>query len=127
MAKLVVHGAVIRCSQGSSTAKLSVPRSAATGDEDAAATVQHHAPTVNIPPFGMCRAPANPQVAAATAAAQGALTPAPCLPVIPAPWAPGAAYVTIDGVPALTDTSTCSCSYAGEIKVEAAGSGVDVD
>ncbi len=38
-------------------------------------------PFVSIMPFAMCTSPANPTVAAATAAAMGVLTPMPCIPV----------------------------------------------
>ena len=72
----------------------------------------------NVPSFGLCQSPANPQVAAATAAADGVLTPQPCIPVL-TPWTPGSAKVTIGGVPALDDTSQCSCSWAGMISVTA--------
>lgn len=70
----------------------------------------------NIPTFGMCSAPANPEVIAATAAALGALTPVPCTPVL-MPWTPGATGVTINGVPALDDESVCMCAWAGVITV----------
>lgn len=74
----------------------------------------------NVPPFGLCQSPANPQVATATAAASGTLTPQPCQPVL-TPWTPGAAQVSIGGVPALDDASQCSCSWAGVITVTDAG------
>jgi hypothetical protein len=70
----------------------------------------------NIPPFGMCSAPANPEVISATAAAFGVLTPMPCVPVL-MPWTPGAVGVTINGVPALDDESVCMCAWAGVITV----------
>ena len=47
----------------------------------------------------------------------GVLTPAPCVPVVPAPWSPGAARVTFDGAPALTADSTAKCAYSGTISV----------
>jgi hypothetical protein len=76
---------------------------------------------VNIAPFGMCTTPSNPQVAAATSAALGVLTPQPCIPVITAPWTPGSPKVSAGGVPALTSTSTCLCAWGGSITIVAAG------
>jgi Domain of unknown function (DUF4280) len=70
----------------------------------------------NIPSFGMCSAPTNPEVIAATAAAFGVLTPVPCVPVL-TPWTPGAAGVTVNGIPALDDTCECMCAWAGVIIV----------
>jgi hypothetical protein len=32
-----------------------------------------------------------------------------------APWAPGAVSVTINGMPALTNTCTCNCMWGGLI------------
>lgn len=69
----------------------------------------------------MCRSMSNPQVAAATAAANGVLTPQPCIPVLPAPWSPGASSVEIHGVTALTDDSTLDCAYAGKIGIDDPG------
>lgn len=106
---------------------MSVPKSIATGDENNSATIVDNRPNVNVPPFGMCQTLANPQVASATSAAQGVLTPVPCLPVLAAPWSPGASVVTVDDVPALTDDSTCTCSWTGVIEVTDPASTVDVD
>jgi hypothetical protein len=86
-----------------------------------AATINDNIPMGNIPPFGMCMAPTNPQVAAATAAAMGVLTPQPCIPVIPAPWAPGSPTVLVNNVPALTNTCQCMCAWAGVITVSFPG------
>lgn len=70
-----------------------------------------------MPPFGMCTSLSNPTVASATAAAFGALTPMPCTPVIPAPWAPGAPTVLVAGKPLLNNTSKLLCAYGGVIQV----------
>ncbi len=122
MVKLVVDGAQLKCSQGASPASLKVlPTGPATGEDKPVATVMDHAPMVNIAPFGMCRSQANPQVAAATAAAQGVLTPMPCVPVIAGPWSSGSSLVTIGEFKALTDDSTCQCNWNGKIEVTSAG------
>jgi hypothetical protein len=81
---------------------------------------------VNLAPFGMCKTQANPMVAAATAAAMGALTPMPCIPVVTAPWSPGASGAEIAGQKALTDDSTCTCLWTGQISVTDPGSDIDV-
>ena len=86
-----------------------------------AASVQDFKPTVNIAPFGMCTTPSNPQVAAATSAAMGVLTPQPCLPMTTAPWTPGSPTVQINGQPALTSTCTCTCAWGGVITVVSPG------
>src|SRR5580704_8343129 len=96
MAKLVVHGATLACSMGSSPSSLSVlPTNETYGGAAPAATVQDMKPVVNLAPFGMCQSPINPQVAAATSAAAGVLTPQPCLPMVPAPWTPGSKSVAL--------------------------------
>lgn len=80
-----------------------------------AANIMDHKPMVNILPFGMCTCPGNPQVAAATAAALGVLTPMPCIPNTPAPWAPGAATVMLQNFPALDNVSMLTCIWGGVI------------
>jgi hypothetical protein len=128
MPKLVVHGAMMSCDQGAAPASLVVPPLAnASADEQALATVNDFQPQVNIPPFGMCRTQANPQVAAATAAANGVPTPQPCVPVTTSPWSPGSSISSLDGVRLLSDDSTCKCAWSGTIRIDAPGSAVDLD
>ena len=51
-----------------------LPVCTASGEEQPMATIMDMKPMVNIAPFGMCQSQANPQVAAATAAAMGVRT-----------------------------------------------------
>jgi hypothetical protein len=81
------------------------------------ANIMDYIPLVNIMPFGMCMSPANPEVAAATAAAFGVLTPMPCIPVTTSPWVPGAPTVLLAGSPTLDSTSTLMCMWAGVIEI----------
>jgi len=127
MPKLVVSGAKLKCSEGMAPSTLTVlPSSPAGSSEMPVATVLDNKPMVNIAPFGMCKTQANPQVAAATAAAQGTLTPQPCMPVISAPWSAGSSAVTIRQAKALTDDSTCMCQWTGTIEITDPGSQLDV-
>ncbi|TCR69760.1 PAAR-like protein [Bosea sp. BK604] len=84
------------------------------------ATVVQIVPGKNITPFGMCKSPANPTVASATAAAQGVLTPMPCTPTIPAPWAPPSVCTKHMGIPMATAQSVCACAFGGVVKVSQA-------
>ncbi|MBV6753632.1 DUF4280 domain-containing protein [Pseudomonas chlororaphis] len=113
-------GALLSCSFGSVTAPLSVPPlGRVTVEGKPAANILDHKPQVNIPIFGLCRSPANPQVAAATAAAMGVLTPMPCVPVTATPWQPGAARTRIAKLPALDHCCTCQCNWGGQIRINA--------
>jgi hypothetical protein len=129
MAKLVASGAQMTCSMGTSPAALTVlPTNQVTGADAALATVDDFQPMVNIPTFGMCQTPSNPQVAAATAAALGVLQPQPCIPVTTAPWTPGSTIATVGGRPALTKDCSCMCMWGGAIQVSDPGQTlVDVD
>jgi hypothetical protein len=127
--KLVVQGALLQCSQGMAPASfaVAVPHATEAGDI-AAGNIDDYTPNANVPTFGMCQSPANPQVAAATAAALGVLTPQPCIPMLVAPWSPGSNSVTIRDRPALNDSCTCNCQWAGQVSVTNAGqTQVEVD
>jgi hypothetical protein len=80
-----------------------------------------HIPLVNVLPFGTCTSPANPMVAAATAAALGVLTPMPCIPMTTAPWLPGSPTVLLGKIPALNASSKCMCNWAGVISITSPG------
>jgi Domain of unknown function (DUF4280) len=117
MPPLVKMGAMLKCSFGLAPSTLIVVAPVVTAEGPPAANIADSKPIVNIPPFGMCNSLTNPTVATATTAALGVLTPMPCLPVIPAPWAPGSPTVMLRGMPALTQTCKCMCSWAGVIMI----------
>jgi hypothetical protein len=85
------------------------------------ANIMDHIPMTNIMPFGVCSSMANPEVAAATAAALGVLTPMPCVPATPAPWVTGAPTVLLANFPTLDNVSTLDCIWGGVIQFTDAG------
>lgn len=107
----------MECSFGLAPAPLSVIPTGVMAGGLPAATIMDMAPIVNIPTFGMCSTITNPEVATATTAALGVLTPMPCVPATVDPWAPGSVTTTIDGMPALTDTCMCECMWGGVIAI----------
>jgi Domain of unknown function (DUF4280) len=121
MAIQVCMGALLQCSFGVAPSSLVVLPSNRTMTTTPAATIMDHAPMVNILPFGMCSSPANPTVAAATAAALGVLTPMPCVPATAAPWVTGAPTVLIGKMPALNNTSKLMCNWGGVIQIVSPG------
>jgi hypothetical protein len=122
MAYQVVEGAQLMCTMGMAPGTLSVlPINMVKAGDKWEATVQDFVPLVNIGGFGMCISPANPMVAAATAAAFGVLTPMPCIPATSGPWSPGSSLKTIKGLAALLDSDKCSCNWAGTISITDAG------
>jgi Domain of unknown function (DUF4280) len=121
MAVLAADGAQILCDMGTTPSLLTVtpgpPHAAAVVPPPALlATVSDFVPMTNIQSFGMCNSPANPAVIAATSAASGVFTPAPCVPATSGPWAPPEP-VTISGVPVFDQKATCQCAWAGTITV----------
>ena len=118
MGQPVVNNAQMSCTMGAAPSVLGVlPTSKVTIDGQPAATIMDYKPMVNIKPFGMCKSPANPTVASATAAASGVLTPMPCIPNVPAPWMPGSSKVMGGFLPILTKDSKCMCMWGGTISI----------
>jgi len=117
----VCMGATLQCSFGAAPSTLAVLPVNRTLTQTPDANIMDNVPLVNIMPFGMCSAPSNPAVIAATAAALGVFTPAPCVPVIPAPWMPGAPTVLIANMPALDNTCKLMCAWGGVIQITNAG------
>jgi len=122
MPQQVCNGATLQCSMGMAPSSLVVlPVNMVNTGNQPDANIMDNKPMVNIMPFGMCMSPANPSVAAATAAAFGVLTPMPCIPVTTAPWVPGAPTVMLAKNPTLDSTSTLMCTWAGVIQVVVPG------
>ncbi|HEX4276004.1 MAG TPA: DUF4280 domain-containing protein [Bryobacteraceae bacterium] len=117
MAFQVCMGGMLQCSFGAAPSSLVVLPQNQVLTGTPAANIMDGKPLVNIPPFGMCSSIANPTVASATATALGVLTPMPCVPVTPAPWAPGAPTVLIANMPALDNNSKLMCNWGGVIQV----------
>ncbi len=117
MGLCVCGGATLTCAFGMALSTLMVTPEKKVVSSMPVAAIDANKPMVNILPFGMCSSMANPQVAAATAAALGVLSPMPCIPVISAPWAPGCPTVLIGGTPALNQTSKLMCNWGGVIQV----------
>ena len=123
--KLVNAGSLLTCTLGAAPAALAVLVPTTTAQGPPAANIMDCVPMANIPTFGMCMSPANPMVAAATAAALGVLTPMPCIPVT-TPWTPGSPKVLVRNFPALDATSKCMCAYGGQISAVTTDVVVDV-
>ena len=122
MALQVTDGSLLQCSFGAAPAPLQVlPVNCVMAGGKPAANVMDHVSIVNISLFGVCSSPANPTVAAATAAALGVLTPMPCVPQTVAPWVPGVPTVMIGGLPVVDSGCMLMCLWGGVIKVAVPG------
>ena len=113
----VCAGASITCSFGAAPSVLNVLPGARVMSSQALASIMDNISVMNIMPFGMCSSLANPNVASATAAALGVLTPMPCMPMIAGPWMPGSPKLLIGGRPALTSDSRLMCQWGGLIQI----------
>lgn len=113
----VCAGASITCSFGAAPSVLNVLPGAGVMSSQALASIMDNISVMNIMPFGMCSSLANPNVASATAAALGVLTPMPCMPMIAGPWMPGSPKLLIGGRPALTSDSRLMCQWGGLIQI----------
>ena len=111
----VCMGANLQCSFGAAPSTLIVnSQTTVLVASKPAATIMDCKPMGNIPPFGMCSCPANP---ATVKPPPVMFAPAPCVPVITAPWTPGSPTVLLGGSPALNNSSKLMCAWGGVISV----------
>jgi len=114
----VCSGAMMRCTMGTSPAKLTVlPIRTVFLTGQPMANISDHLSMVNLAPFGLCRSMGFPSTASATAANHGTLTPMPCMHNTPIPWMNGKNDYIVKGNPALLKSSTCQCMWGGTISI----------
>jgi hypothetical protein len=101
---VVVADAVLQCAAGSVPSAFGPSGVTVSASKPAGVTTDVLS-QANILPFGTCQL----------------LNGAPCVPSVLTPWTPGSARVTVNGVPALDDDSSCTCGYGGIITVKDAG------
>ncbi len=123
MGMLVVSGGTAQCTFGTAPGTINTTaQSMCFGCGKPVATIKDTAANVNITSFGMCTSMANPQVAAATAAALGVLTPQPCMLVAAGTWVPANPAVLVGGAPCLTSESQLVCGNGmGTIMITSPG------
>ena len=122
MGVAVCMGAMLKCSFGIAPSSLIVlPQNRVLVSNMPMANIMDNKPMVNIMTFGMCQSPANPVVAAATAAALGVLTPMPCIPATVAPWTPGNPMTMVGSMPVINNSSTLLCTWGGAITITSPG------
>lgn len=119
MKPLIVQGTILKCTFGNVPTPMMVLPDKKVNAMFPVAVKSDHIPLLNILPFGMCSNPANPMVAAATAAALGVLTPMPCIPCTMQEWTSACGKVKVCGAEALNMDSQLSCLYGGRIQAEA--------
>ncbi len=107
MAQLVASTAQLMCSSGTAPSALLVVVPTVNAESKPAANIMDYVPFTNIMPFGTCNV--------LTAAASG--VPTPCVPATAAPWTPGSPTVMLRKMPALNNTSTCTCTIGGCITI----------
>jgi Domain of unknown function (DUF4280) len=121
MGQQVCMGAMLKCTFGAAPSSLMVLPTSMVMTNVPDANIMDNVPMLNVLPFGTCSSMANPMVIAATAAAMGALTPMPCIPVTVAPWVPGSPTVLLGNMPALDNASKLMCTWGGVIGINSAG------
>lgn len=119
MKPIIIQGTLLRCSYGNAPTPIMVLPDKKVNSMLPVAVKTDHVPFLNILPFGMCSNPANPTVAAATAAALGVLTPMPCIPCTVQDWTGACARVKIQGKEILNMDSRLQCLYGGSIQAAA--------
>lgn len=114
----VCSGATMKCSFGSSQAKLTIyPDRTVYFMGQPMGNITDHVSMYNIASFGLCRTTSYPPTGAATSANHGKLTPRKCVPGTKTNWQSGKDDVLVQGNPALLKTSYCKCCYGGIITI----------
>ena len=109
---------MMRCTMGMAPARLTVlPVRTVNLCGQPMANISDHQSFVNLGAFGNCRSMGFPSTASATAAANGVLTPMPCMHNTPLPWMQGNNTYLVKGQPALMKNSTCTCMWGGTISI----------
>ena len=118
MGELVVTGAKLQCPFGTIMTSLCVTsQSKCLVAGKPAATVADVKPNVNIPAFGMCSSPANPQVMAT-----GIPIPKPCTRVPAGTWMTENPKLLAGGKPCLSSNGRLMCAMgAGMITIVSPG------
>lgn len=116
----------MKCTMGTSTAKLkATPKNVSLVGKDQA-NIADFVSMVNVPGFGRCRSLAYPPTAAATAANHGRLTPMPCVPGTCPFWSAVDKNSLVCGQPALLKAATLKCSFGGTISIVSPGQNKEV-
>lgn len=123
MAIAITANSTLTCTMGTTPSNLVVTPSKIKIGGIPVADIQCSTPNKNIPPFGMCRSPSNPQVAKMMPVPPpGVIKPQPCMPNIPgSPWTGCVSKVKWAGQMPLTSDGCLQCSYGGTIKVIPSG------
>ncbi|HIP12853.1 MAG TPA: DUF4280 domain-containing protein [Arcobacter sp.] len=122
MGMSVCNGAMLTCSFGVAPSSMIVlPKNKVLMETQPAANIMDNIPLTNIMPFGMCQAPSNPAVIAATSAAMGVFTPVPCVPNTVTPWTPAKPSVLLGTMPVINNSSVLNCMWLGVITVSNPG------
>lgn len=118
MAQAITANTMMTCTFGMAPSNLIATPSKVMVGGQPVANIQTSAPMTNIPPFGLCRSPSNPQVAAMMPVPPpGVLKPQPCIPNIPGtPWAGCVSKVKWSGQLPLTSDGNLQCMWGGTIK-----------
>lgn len=117
MGQIVTTGATLSCSFGTAPSTLNATSQTKCIVAGKPVATIKDTSQANIAPFGMCTSLANPQVAAATAAALGVLTPQPCMVTAAGTWLSSTKCI-VSGIPCLSSDARLICAMgAGNITV----------
>lgn len=116
--KIVVNGAILKCSQGSATSSLKINTDKnITINGNTLAIISETTPTTNIQAFGMCSSTSNPEVQNIIAQTKGATKEYACTPKSIGKWTNGVPFF-MGEEKVVSDKSTCNCTWGGEISIE---------